>query len=140
MNLSAVIKVLPAASVLKPALPTLVFERHLGRGVSQNRRQRPRPPGLKRPEGQFVRTGEMILKQFSLGFHPGLNVSIDKENTLFAMREGQVMMTVEKLNPKKDEWHVEKYYGKLSAPVVYKRFFHVIPFPQAKKFKLVDLI
>ncbi|GIY66673.1 uncharacterized protein CEXT_206921 [Caerostris extrusa] len=125
---------------LSPSLPLISCERHLGRGVSQNRRQRRRPPGLKREDGDFVRNGEMLLQQFYLNFHPGLNVAIDGKNTLYAMREGRVMMTCEQINPKKGEYLVDKYYGKMSAPVVYKRFLHVIPFPQGQKFKLVELV
>ncbi|GFQ81667.1 uncharacterized protein TNCT_676371 [Trichonephila clavata] len=127
-------------NVLRPVVPQISFERNLGRGVSQNRRQRRRPPGLKRLDGQYVRRGEELLQQFYLNFHPGLNVDIDGKNTLVAMREGQVMITCEKLNPKKGHYKVDKYYSNISAPVVYKRFIHVIPFPQGQKFKLVELV
>ncbi|XP_055945218.1 39S ribosomal protein L27, mitochondrial-like [Argiope bruennichi] len=125
---------------LRPALPLLFFERFFRRGVSQNTRQRRRPPGLKRVDGEFVRRGERLLDQFYLNFHPGLNVNIIEKNTLVAMREGRVMITCEKINPKRGNYVVDKYYGKMSAPVVYKRFIHVIPFPQSQKFKLVELI
>ncbi|GBM84601.1 hypothetical protein AVEN_247295-1 [Araneus ventricosus] len=125
---------------LRPALPFLFFERLFRRGVSQNTRQRRRPPGLKRMDGDYVRKGERLLDQFYLNFHPGLNVNIIEKNTLVAMRDGQVMITCEKINPKKGDYLVDKYYGKMSAPVVYKRFIHVLPFPQGQKFKLVDLV
>lgn len=69
-----------------------------------------------------------------------LQVEIDSKNTITAMREGQVMMTCEKINPRSDTHLGAKYYSNMSAPVVYKRFFHVIPFKQNQKFKLVDLI
>ncbi|GFS77326.1 uncharacterized protein NPIL_372941 [Nephila pilipes] len=65
-------------NVLKPVVPQIFFERNLGRGVSQNRRQRRRPPGLKRHDGDYVRRGEELLQQFYLNFHPGLNVTIDR--------------------------------------------------------------
>ncbi|CAL1284453.1 unnamed protein product [Larinioides sclopetarius] len=119
-----------AGAELRPTLPFLFFERFFRRGVSQNTRQRRRPPGLKRMDGDYVRKGERLLEQFYLNFHPGLNVNINGKNTLFAMRDGQVMITCEKINPKKGNLFVDKYYGKSSAPVVYKRFIHIIPFPQ----------
>ncbi|XP_035215714.1 50S ribosomal protein L27-like, partial [Stegodyphus dumicola] len=127
-------------SVFFLAVPILSFKRFAGRKFQQDSRQRRRPPGLKRLDGDYVRRGEILVSQFYLNFHPGLNVNIDNKNTLTAMREGQVMMTVEKINPNLEHHVAAKYYANMSAPVVYKRFYHVIPFEQTKKFKLVNLV
>lgn len=67
-------------------------------------------------------------------------VEIDTDNTLKAMREGIVMLTCERINPKKDNYVAEKYYANLASPIVHKRYFNVVPFKQGQKFKLVDLV
>lgn len=77
---------------------------------------------------------------FSKSYFIIFQVEIDTDNTLKAMREGLVMLTCEKINPKKDNYVAEKYYANLSSPVVHKRYFNVVPFKQGQKFKLVDLV
>ncbi|XP_015920624.1 large ribosomal subunit protein bL27 [Parasteatoda tepidariorum] len=128
------------SNLLKTGSPFLSFERGIAKGVTQNRRQKRKPPGVKRLDGNCVRRGEKIVKQFFLNFHPGLNVGIDEKNNLYAMTEGRVMMTCEEINPISETLHAQKYYSNKVAPVIYKRFFHVVPFPQGQKFKLTDLV
>ncbi len=46
--------------------------------------------GLKRGDGQFVTAGSIIVRQRGTKFHPGTNVGIGKDDTLFAMVDGKV--------------------------------------------------
>ena len=46
--------------------------------------------GVKRFGGQFVKAGEIIVRQRGTHFHPGANVGIGKDDTLFAMVAGTV--------------------------------------------------
>jgi large subunit ribosomal protein L27 len=46
--------------------------------------------GVKRFGGQVVNAGEIILRQRGTHFHPGVNVGIGKDDTLFALAEGAV--------------------------------------------------
>ena len=46
--------------------------------------------GVKRFGGQAVNAGEIIVRQRGTHFHPGANVGIGKDDTLFAMAAGTV--------------------------------------------------
>ena len=46
--------------------------------------------GVKRFGGQFVKAGESIVRQRGTHFHPGNNVGRGKDDTLFALTEGNV--------------------------------------------------
>ncbi|MDO4732798.1 MAG: 50S ribosomal protein L27 [Bacillota bacterium] len=46
--------------------------------------------GLKRGDGQLVHAGTIIVRQRGTKFHPGNNVGIGKDDTLFAKIEGKV--------------------------------------------------
>lgn len=46
--------------------------------------------GVKRSGGQVVRAGSIIVRQRGTKFHPGVNVGIGNDHTLFAMIDGQV--------------------------------------------------
>jgi large subunit ribosomal protein L27 len=46
--------------------------------------------GIKVYAGQAVTAGTIIVRQRGTGFHPGLNVGIGRDNTLFAKITGVV--------------------------------------------------
>ncbi len=46
--------------------------------------------GVKRFGGEFVRAGTIILKQRGTKFYPGENVGKGGDDTLFALKDGQV--------------------------------------------------
>ncbi|HHT64384.1 MAG: 50S ribosomal protein L27 [Bacillota bacterium] len=46
--------------------------------------------GLKRHDGQFVTAGSIIVRQRGTKFHPGVNVGLGKDDTLFAKTDGYV--------------------------------------------------
>ena len=46
--------------------------------------------GVKRFGGQFVKSGEILIRQRGTNTHPGVNVGIGKDHTLFAKSEGTV--------------------------------------------------
>ena len=46
--------------------------------------------GVKRFGGQQVNAGEIIVRQRGTHFHPGDNVGIGKDDTLFALAAGTV--------------------------------------------------
>ncbi len=46
--------------------------------------------GVKRFGGQAVGAGEIIVRQRGTHFHPGANVGIGKDDTLFALSAGTV--------------------------------------------------
>ena len=46
--------------------------------------------GVKRAEGQFVLAGNILVRQRSTHIHPGNNVGIGTDDTLFALIDGTV--------------------------------------------------
>ena len=65
-----------------------------GQGTSRNGRDsRGQRLGTKRFGGQFVKAGEILVRQRGTHIHPGENVGIGKDDTLFALAEGTVEFT-----------------------------------------------
>ena len=50
--------------------------------------------GVKRYVGQLVPAGNIIVRQRGTEFHPGVNVGMGKDHTLFALINGHVQFTV----------------------------------------------
>jgi len=46
--------------------------------------------GIKRFGGQVVKAGEIIVRQRGTVYHPGKNVGVGKDYTLFALTDGVV--------------------------------------------------
>lgn len=46
--------------------------------------------GVKRFGGQLVNAGEILVRQRGTHYHPGFNVGIGKDDTLFALVTGEV--------------------------------------------------
>ena len=62
-----------------------------GQGSSRNGRDsNPQMLGVKRYDGQSVTAGSIIVRQRGTRIHPGLNVGIGKDDTLFAKVDGKV--------------------------------------------------
>lgn len=62
-----------------------------GGGSSKNGRDsNPQMRGIKRYGGQVVLAGEILVRQCGTRFHPGRNVGIGSDDTLFALKDGVV--------------------------------------------------
>ncbi len=62
-----------------------------GGGSSKNGRDsNPQMRGIKRYGGQTVRAGEILVRQCGTRFHPGRNVGVGSDYTLFALADGKV--------------------------------------------------
>ncbi len=60
-------------------------------GSSKNGRDsNPKMRGVKRFGGQKVNTGEILVRQVGTKFHPGRNVGLGRDFTLYALIEGVV--------------------------------------------------
>ena len=46
--------------------------------------------GVKRSDGQMVRCGTIIVRQRGTKFHPGTNVGMGRDHTIFAAADGFV--------------------------------------------------
>jgi large subunit ribosomal protein L27 len=57
--------------------------------------------GVKRGDGQLVMAGTIIVRQRGSTFHPGPNVGMGRDYTLFATTEGRVRFTNETRDKKR---------------------------------------
>ena len=72
-----------------------------GQGSTRNGRDsNPQYRGVKRHDGQFVQTGSILVRQLGTKFHPGKNVGVGKDWTLFALQDGFVKF--EKRNKRRE--------------------------------------
>ena len=66
-----------------------LFAHKKGVGSSRNGRDsESKRLGPKRADGQFVLAGNILVRQRGTHFHPGTNVGIGKDDTLFAKVDG----------------------------------------------------
>ena len=62
-----------------------------GQGSTQNNRDSAgRRLGVKKYGGQTVRAGNIIVRQRGTKIHPGLNIGMGKDHTLYALVDGVV--------------------------------------------------
>ena len=88
-----------------------------GVGSSRNGRDsRPKMLGVKCGDGQQVRTGAILMRQRGTQFHPGTNVGVGKDHTLFALIDGYVKFENKTKDRKRISVHAERP-SVLSAPV-----------------------
>jgi large subunit ribosomal protein L27 len=64
-----------------------------GSGAKNGRDSQAKRLGIKRSAGQLVKAGTIIVRQRGTQFHPGENVGLGRDDTLFALAEGQVVFT-----------------------------------------------
>ena len=70
-----------------------------GQGSSRNGRDsNPQYRGVKNYGGQKVKSGAIIIRQCGTKWHPGFNVGIGRDYTLFALKEGVVRFKGKKVH------------------------------------------
>ncbi len=68
-----------------------LFAHHKGGGSTKNGRDsEAKRLGVKRADGQFVLAGNILVRQRGTHIHPGVNVGIGSDDTLFALVDGKV--------------------------------------------------
>ena len=66
-----------------------------GGGSTRNGRDsKPKMLGVKAFGGQTISAGSIIVRQRGTKFHPGTNVGIGKDHTLFALVDGHVSFAI----------------------------------------------
>jgi large subunit ribosomal protein L27 len=50
--------------------------------------------GVKKFGGEVINAGSIIVRQRGTKFHPGVNVGIGKDHTLFALVDGSVSFSI----------------------------------------------
>jgi len=66
-----------------------------GGGSTRNGRgSKPKMLGVKVFGGQQISAGSIIVRQRGTKFHPGTNVGLGKDHTLFALVDGEVSFAI----------------------------------------------
>jgi len=67
------------------------FAHKKGMGSTKNGRDsESKRLGVKRADGQFVLAGNILVRQRGTHIHPGVNVGIGSDDTLYALTSGKV--------------------------------------------------
>ena len=69
-------------------------QKKAGGSTRNGRDSNPKYLGVKRYGGQKVSAGEILVRQRGTKFHPGTNVGIGKDHTLFALVDGHVSFAI----------------------------------------------
>jgi large subunit ribosomal protein L27 len=73
-----------------------------GQGSTQNNRDSAgRRLGVKKFGGEFVKAGNIIIRQRGTKYHPGNNVGLGKDHTIYALIDGYVKFEIKDKNRKK---------------------------------------
>jgi len=68
-----------------------------GVGSSRNGREsHGKRLGVKIFGGQFAKSGNIIIRQRGTSYHPGSNVGMGKDHTIFALVDGTVVFTTKR--------------------------------------------
>ena len=68
-----------------------LFAHHKGGGSTSNGRDsNAKRLGVKKYGGEYVKAGNIIVRQRGTSIHPGANVGMGKDYTLFALIDGKV--------------------------------------------------
>lgn len=87
----------------------------LAQGSTRNGRDsQPQYLGVKRGDGQYVKVGEIIVRQRGTVIHPSVNARAGKDHTVYALADGLV-----KFNKKR----MPNFIGKLQE----RTFVSVVP-------------
>ena len=62
-----------------------------GGSTRNGRDSNPKYLGIKRYGGQVINAGSIIVRQRGTKFHPGRNVGIGRDHTLYALKTGTVV-------------------------------------------------
>ncbi|KAG8565012.1 hypothetical protein GDO81_012665, partial [Engystomops pustulosus] len=97
--------------------------------------------GYKNLDGEFVHAGNILATQRLMRWHPGSQVGIGRNKTLFALEDGVVRYTKEVYVPHPRSSDSTDVVSKLPfGAVLYKTFINVIPKQTDHSFKLKEMM
>lgn len=130
---------------LTSRVPSIIVQSVSKRYLSRSS-QRPRPQHkhyrLWAVPGDHVSRRDVLAKQWTMKWHPGLNVGIDADRVIYALCDGVMIITEEKYEPDYSHPVVKQAYMKEDEKMAppYKRYINVIPKRNVSEFKLIDVV
>jgi len=122
--------------------PTVRGKRKAFQQTCRNQRRNRKPHkrlqyGWYKNEGMYVMEKHVLVNQRALNVYPGENVGVYPNKTLYALKAGNVLTSMEELNPYPDS---PLFAAVQSGERIFRLFIHVIPPPQPQQFKLVSFV
>ncbi|MFH1187790.1 MAG: 50S ribosomal protein L27 [bacterium] len=74
--------------------------------------------GVKLQDGQYAKSGAILIRQRGTKYHPGLNVKKGNDDTLFATIAGFVKFTTKKLLKFNDQLKTNKIVSVIPPPTI----------------------
>ncbi|NXF05723.1 RM27 protein, partial [Smithornis capensis] len=97
--------------------------------------------GVKKGEGAFVHAGNILATQRLIRWHPGAQVGMGRNKTLYALEDGIVRYTKEVYVPLPRSSESRDVICRLpKGAILYKTFINVIPNTEVGSFKLVKML
>lgn len=98
--------------------------------------------GIYRRDGDLTRKGELLVCQYKMNYHPGLNVFYENdrgEKLLRADCDGVVRITTERVNP---DWSLPEMrdYEYRKDVELHKLTFNVVPLEMSQSHSLINEI
>ena len=94
------------------------FAHHKGGGSTKNGRDsEAKRLGVKRADGQFVLAGNILVRQRGTHIHPGVNVGIGKDDTLFALVDGTVRFERKGKDRRQCSVYAEQYFKAIARMI-----------------------
>lgn len=92
--------------------------------------------------GDHVRRKQILARQHTMLWHPGLNAGIDEMRNVYALCEGVMVITEDRFDPDWEHPIVKKAYMENNEKVAPQvcRYINVIPKRRVPEFKLIDLV
>ncbi|EGD81745.1 50S ribosomal protein L27 [Salpingoeca rosetta] len=112
----------PAVAVAKAAcVPCLLVasraaSKKAGGSTNNGRKTAGKRLGIKKSEGCAVVSGNIVVRQRGTDVHPGLNVGMGRDHTLYALTDGFVKFTRTRDGPNKRKYvHILDKRGEMPA-------------------------
>eukprot|EP01095_Lingulamoeba_sp_RSL-Kostka_P006612 TRINITY_DN2081_c2_g1_i1.p1 TRINITY_DN2081_c2_g1~~TRINITY_DN2081_c2_g1_i1.p1 ORF type:complete len:138 (-),score=30.92 TRINITY_DN2081_c2_g1_i1:27-440(-) len=86
-----------------------------GGSTKNGRDSNPKFLGWKKTVGQHVMPGHIILRQRGSKFHPGENVGMGRDHTLFALKDGKI-----EIKAVRHKWKLRKFVSIKHTPRLYQ--------------------
>ncbi|XP_019373228.1 PREDICTED: 39S ribosomal protein L27, mitochondrial [Gavialis gangeticus] len=97
--------------------------------------------GWKKHDGDYVHAGNILATQRLIRWHPGAQVGMGHNKTLYALEDGIVRYTKEVYVPPPRSREVKEVIRRLPrGAILYKTFINVIPTEEVGSFKLVTML
>ncbi|PIP34095.1 50S ribosomal protein L27 [Candidatus Falkowbacteria bacterium CG23_combo_of_CG06-09_8_20_14_all_49_15] len=71
--------------------------------------------GIKLQDGEYAKSGAIIVRQRGTKYHPGKNTQLGKDDTIFSIVNGLVKFSAKKVKSYDGNWHKKTFVNVVPA-------------------------